>query len=446
MNKKNKIVPVVKPYVRRVDEIDSSEIAFNFSTMKKICLITQDELLDPDTNWGEFNLPTPRIVEEGMHPHMFFDRGGDVLAVAHMDSYGEDMYHFELVDFSGDERVYCANLDDRIGAYVILDLLNNSYGLNYDILLTWGEETGNSSARNFETAKQYNWIFEFDRTGTDAVMYEFENNEMKELVNAYGWKVGIGSFTDICYLEGLECKGFNFGSGYHDYHGKYAYAKLRELAWSIKNFLTFFEDQKENFMEHEETVYTYSYRGTTGAAWDDDYYTNKPYYNGSKVWDKNAQKWLDVDKTNGTGGTDTDTSVTVNGKGQKDWNRTIIATWVEDKEEIDYFDLPCSDCGTWECYGELECPECNKIRHDSPYLYAKGICAMCKSYTTTRDPGWKVGCGQEGCEDDDCIGILVCNTCMQNFHNDPTIMDLGVCTECWNTYVDQCELEDLDGR
>jgi hypothetical protein len=148
--------------------------------------------------------------------YAYKDNGSNVLAVAHLDTVGlahERGCHF--LDTEGGPVVYSRALDDRLGAYIILDLLP-SLGITCDVLLTVGEESGRSTAEFFEppTGKDYNWMIEFDRGGTDVVMYQYEDRATTKLVEASGARVGDGIFSDIAYLEHLGIKGFNWGVGY----------------------------------------------------------------------------------------------------------------------------------------------------------------------------------------------------------------------------------------
>ena len=98
---------------------------------------------------------------------IYRDNGAKVLAVAHLDYVGWTHPYFTRHG----RRINAMQLNDRLGAWVILDLLHD-LGLDpdkYDILLCDMEEVGDSTAQFFKPKKQYNWIFEFDRAGTDFV-------------------------------------------------------------------------------------------------------------------------------------------------------------------------------------------------------------------------------------------------------------------------------------
>ena len=214
--------------------------------------------------------------------YWFKDNGGSVLAVAHLDSV-QPCTHFHEMNLPHKHRVYCPVLDDRLGVYIILSLLPK-LGLKYDILLTTDEEIGRSTAQNFVTEKQYNWIFEFDRKGDDVVMYDYETKEMKENLEKVGWKVGRGSYSDISELEFLECKAFNFGTGYQDYHSLDAYVDIKVLTANIQKFFLFFTKFKDIHLPHKKVEKKWNWRS---HRFGDDYgygaYGSYESYDWSKV-------------------------------------------------------------------------------------------------------------------------------------------------------------------
>ena len=178
--------------------------------------------------------------------NLFWDRGAKILAVAHLDSVAKCTHAIE-VQFPHKWIFYSPVLDDRLGAYMLLEEL---FDLPYDILLTTDEEKGNSSARDFVTDKQYNWIFEFDRKGTDVVLYSYEDASTRKLLTDSNFIVGNGSVSDISYMTKLGCKAFNFGVCYYDYHSIDGYANLDELTKQTKKFREFFALHSETFLEH----------------------------------------------------------------------------------------------------------------------------------------------------------------------------------------------------
>ena len=164
-------------------------------------------------------------------------------------------------------------LDDRLGAFVILDLLPR-LDIVCDVLLTTDEEVGASTASDFATDKEYNWLVSFDRGGTDVVMYQYEMPEYVELVESCGAQVGLGSFSDICELEQLGVAGFNWGVGYRDYHGPRAHAWLEDTFGMVARFVEFhraYHDEKLPYSGPADGGVGYADEPWLGY-WDDGLY------------------------------------------------------------------------------------------------------------------------------------------------------------------------------
>lgn len=181
--------------------------------------------------------------------YIHIDRGGSVLAVAHLDISDGQNWHkvngkwerlsstpVAFSHFPG--GIQSRALDDRLGAYIILDVLP-SLGVVCDVLLTDNEEICQSTAKYFDTDKRYNWVFSFDRAGTDVVLYQYENAETLDVCYDAGIVAGIGSYSDIVDLEYLGVAGFNFGTGYHEQHTDQCYAEhnvVRQCIWQFMRF------------------------------------------------------------------------------------------------------------------------------------------------------------------------------------------------------------------
>jgi hypothetical protein len=180
--------------------------------------------------------------------YKFIDNGANILAVAHLDIHpniAQDNFFAEC-----DERVYSPALDDRLGVYILLDLLP-ALGINVDVLLTDDEEVGLSTAQLFDTQKQYNWMFQFDRRGTDVVMYQYHSSGLCDLLESVGFNVGVGSFSDICYLDHLGIVGFNFGTAYYKEHTLACYANLSEIETQVEKFVAFFTKFSGVLLDYE---------------------------------------------------------------------------------------------------------------------------------------------------------------------------------------------------
>ncbi|NUS02009.1 MAG: hypothetical protein HOV97_05530 [Nonomuraea sp.] len=222
--------------------------AFDRDALRRICEMSEADFA------AEFTMTTTEVAQEApANFYHFRDNGSNVLAVAHLDTVGlahQRTAHF--VQTEGGEVIFSRALDDRLGAYVILHLLP-ALGITHDFLLTVGEESGESTAAFFmpPEGKDYEWMIEFDRGGTDVVMYQYEDQETIDLVRDAGARVGNGSFSDICYLEHLEVKGFNWGVGYRDYHGPRAHAFLDDTFTMVARYLAFHEENAGTYLPHD---------------------------------------------------------------------------------------------------------------------------------------------------------------------------------------------------
>ena len=227
--------------------IESVERAFHRDDLALICEM-------PERDFAKvFDMERVRVPQPAPENfYAFKDNGSNILAVAHLDTVGlahQRAAHF--VDTEAGPVVFSRALDDRLGAYIILILLP-ALGITCDVLLTTGEESGRSTAAFFEPPKQYDWIIEFDRGGTDVVMYQYDDQATSDLVEECGAVVGEGIFSDICYLEFLGVKGFNWGVGYRDYHGPRAHAYLDDTFTMVAKFLKFHAANAGSYLHHEE--------------------------------------------------------------------------------------------------------------------------------------------------------------------------------------------------
>lgn len=196
----------------------------------------------------EYFYPFGDVVQTEYGPYIFVDNNASILGVAHLDYAIPQLYYYE----SGG-LVYSPQLDDRLGVYILFVLSNS---IKFDMLLTWGEESGKSTAQFFAPRKDYNWVFEFDRCGVDCVMYEFETEEMSNAVKQAGIPVGQGTFSDICWLHHLESAAFNFGCGYYRAHSYACHANPSHTNSMIEKFKAFYHANKDRKFEYSDN---YSY-------------------------------------------------------------------------------------------------------------------------------------------------------------------------------------------
>ena len=208
---------------------------FDIARLETVCRMRVDEF----ASYGEC-VPTPG------GNYVFRDVGSQVLAVAHLDTVLPGT-HFAR---DGD-RVASPTLDDRLGVYLLAHLLP-AFGVECDLLLTDGEEVGRSTARWFVPPRRYNWIFSFDRAGTDVVLYQYDAPECRRLLGRAGFRVGAGSSSDIAHLGFLGCKGFNFGCGYYRQHQRECFAVLRETERMVTGFVRFWRRHARTFLAHSD--------------------------------------------------------------------------------------------------------------------------------------------------------------------------------------------------
>jgi hypothetical protein len=200
--------------------------------------------------------------------YFYKDNGGSVLAVAHLDSVQSSKRFVRARTTESNKLAYLSEtVDDRLGAYVVIDLLPALGITDYDVLLTEGEEIGISTAMHFEppSGKQYKWMFSFDREGIDVVMYQYDTKEQRTRVERVGGKVGIGSFSDICFLDDLKCCGFNFGTGYYNNHSRDAYFVKHHLLNQVAMFLSFWRKYKNTHMPAPVSTYKRSRVSSWGS-------------------------------------------------------------------------------------------------------------------------------------------------------------------------------------
>lgn len=228
---------------------------------------------------------------------LYRDNGADILAVAHLDSVC-DTNHFNVVTIKEEKCVLNAQLDDRLGVYLLLDYLPQ-LGIKYDILLTEGEEVGRSTAKWFETSKKYNWMFQFDRAGCDVVLYDYETDIVCEMLEAENWDVGVGSFSDICSLEHLGTVGINFGCGYQNNHSKMAYAFVGDILYDVKRFVKFYNRHAGTVLPLPEDFGQPKYYGKYNWRkynWDD--LVEDKFVEGQTRLDQHGDSWDKLDKAN----------------------------------------------------------------------------------------------------------------------------------------------------
>lgn len=319
--------------------------------------------------------------------YIFKDNQASILAVAHLDTV-QHYKHYERVNIAGEEMVFNAQVDDRLGAYVILDLLPQ-FGLRYDILLTEGEEVGRSTAAYFQTEKQYNWLFQFDRNGTDVVAYDYDDADLRNKLTSVGFRVGHGSFTDICKLYHLRAKGFNVGCGYYENHGKFARFTVKELTDQVELFLAFYAAFHDSYIPHDPSArksYGYGSYYDRWGDWED--------YRGTGTTGKHGSK----SKNDNGGGAGEDDSA----RYERSFRGPIVPA------------------------ARLVCPYCHQRggENDDRAIVQFGACVNCCIAETILEPAVDV-----------VVPPLVCPICSSSGQliDDYFIVQRDMCRSCYNT-------------
>ena len=202
-----------------------------------------------------------------------FGNDAPVLAIAHIDTavFGEADRNKFLYS-KEKQMVVCGSLDDRLGIWALTQKLPKFIGhRGYDILLTTGEETGRSSAKDFSAeAEKYNWIFELDRRGCDAVHYGFTSKPWLTALKDYGWDMGEGSFSDISMLEQGTVSAVNFGIGYNNAHSENCYAFMEQVTTQLMRVAAFYR-------MYDGSRFKHTYKEPSPMSWKDNYNYGKNY-------------------------------------------------------------------------------------------------------------------------------------------------------------------------
>lgn len=202
------------------------------------------------------------------------DNGAKVLGVAHLDTVAD---YRTPKPAKGKQRrkgtkvlpptsprlrpggiVESIALDDRLGVYVLTDLLP-ALGVKLDWLLTDREECGASTARDFDPPKEYNWVVGFDRMGLDVVMYQYDDPSWEKDLAAVGMALTFGSYSDIADLGHLGVVGFNWGVGYQRQHTDSCYAYLDDVTKSAQAFAKFFKRFGRDRLPWDAGEYAWGY-------------------------------------------------------------------------------------------------------------------------------------------------------------------------------------------
>jgi hypothetical protein len=260
-------------------------ITISISKLKRRLTMPIFEFAEEIQQFGGVEKVTTGKYAETLDSRYFFkDNGSHVLAVAHLDTA---MYIREVayIHYADHPTIVSPMLDDRLGAYIILDLLPK-LGVKTDILLTTGEERCASTAAHFRSDKKYNWGFSFDRHGLDTVLYGYgqytANERWQTALKAADLTLGVGTYSDISDLESLNCKMANIGTAYYGEHSKMCHALLDQVVDQVGKFVEFYKAFSDTRFIHQRGSGSYS-------KWSCDYnYGRQDWKNYGRKWDKSC--------------------------------------------------------------------------------------------------------------------------------------------------------------
>lgn len=320
---------------------------FDIEALKKYCWASKESFEKIYRSYPE--MTTEVVTTSNGLKYIYHSRpGSTLLFVAHLDFVcGSQTYKQE------GNKFYLQNLDDRLGAYLICAglpyLINRD--IKFDVLFTDGEETGRSTAKFFSKDKcknEYSWMAEFDRRSDDVVMYSYETPELRKLLIDNGFKVGVGSYTDIESLQDLGIKGFNFGVGYQNNHSPLAYFEGDVLDKQMELMAAFINKYATTKFPHEKKEYM------VYSSWR--YYSDsRESFSGYRNGNNTPKNTYTVDK------------------GIIPGNKILILN----DDGVFVEKVKCKICENNNCAGLKTCKECNIDFHNSMIVNTFGICFYC---------------------------------------------------------------------
>jgi hypothetical protein len=191
---------------------------------------------------------------------LFFDTGGKILFVAHIDTVLPPKIHKK-----NDEIIAAQGLDDRLGCCLAFSLMEQ---FPADLLICDYEENGESTAQ-FHQLKRYNFIVELDRGGMDFVDYwglggyDF----CADVTESTGMTLENGIFSDISFMK-TSIGRINWGIGYHEAHSFDSYAKVADIDFQVARLKYFLRNHIDNVYKEDENAGSINYEGN-----EDDLYT-----------------------------------------------------------------------------------------------------------------------------------------------------------------------------
>ena len=197
----------------------------------------------------------------GPEARFFWDNGGKVLLVAHVDTVV-----YPYIAGKRKNLLYGAGFDDRAGCWLAYNL-GREYG--YDVLLCDYEESGRSSGQKHNIKQDYQCIVELDREGEDFVDYGLADDDLIKALEKHGFRHSYGSFTDICALiTDVAC--VNIGIGVKHSHSCDSYMDLDVMARQVSRLREFFDELAKSGICYKQPEQPKRYFGFSGYGEFDD--------------------------------------------------------------------------------------------------------------------------------------------------------------------------------
>lgn len=191
---------------------------FDILELKKYICANEQDLLDEiasNNGWYSFNkTPSP------------------ICLVAHVDTYQRPVIDFGIKDNYLFNTNGVLGGDDRVGCYFISQL--KQFG--YSILLCNGEESGGLGA--IKAAEQCDFsgiklFVEFDYPGyMQYAVYLPQKKKLHTIVQSFGYKECIGSFTDIAIINSIP--GLNLSVAYYNQHTDKEHINVKQCIDSLE--------------------------------------------------------------------------------------------------------------------------------------------------------------------------------------------------------------------
>lgn len=169
-----------------------------------------------------------------------------ICLIAHLDTVFKRTPNMNNFFYDSDKDVLWSpggsGFDDRVGVYCILQILKKGYKPH--IIFTDGEEIGGIGAEELINHYQNppfdcKALIELDRANSnDAVFYNCDNLEFEKYIEKFGFKIDIGSFTDISIIAPVwKIAAVNCSVGYYLEHSVAEYLKCNETDATINRIV-----------------------------------------------------------------------------------------------------------------------------------------------------------------------------------------------------------------